>query len=345
MFYAIRKLVTLFSFFAASISFSQTVSAYNINPSQISMSGISAGAFFANQMHVAYSQTLTGGVAMIAGGIYNCSNGNVNTALNTCMKGTTTSAVVDQTVNDIKSLSKTGKVDNIDNIANSKVFLISGKFDDVVLTPAMDRVEELYLKLGVPAKNIKYNKSIEMGHAFPTVDYGNTCSTPRSKPFISKCNYDGAYEILNYFHGPLKNKKAFVEKNLISYSQNKFFENKATGFTSTFSGSSNSLAETGAVYVPTACQQGEECALHISFHGCMQSRDDIGDDYLKKLGLNEWAEGNNIIVFYPQAVKNYILGNPNSCFDWWGYTGPEYHTKNSVQMNIVYKMIKDLIKK
>ena len=341
MSFALRNVVTFFSLLAALVSFSTTTQAYNVNPAQISMSGISAGAFFANQMHVAYSQTLTGGIAMIAGGIYNCSNGNVNTALNTCMKGTNAATAVDQTVNDIKTLSKNNKVDNVQNIAQAKVFLLSGKFDDVVLTPAMDKVEELYLKLGVPAKNIKYNKSIEMGHAFPTVDYGNNCQTPRSKPFISKCNYDGAYEILNAFHGPLKNKKAFIQKNLISYAQNKFFEQK----TSIFSTSSNSLAETGAVYVPTSCQQGEECALHISFHGCMQSRDDIGDDYLKKLGFNEWAEGNNIIVFYPQAIKNYVLGNPNSCFDWWGYTGSEYHTKNSVQMSLIYKMIQDLIKK
>lgn len=333
MSFAKRLLLTLFVPISAF--------AYNVNPDKISMSGISAGAFFANQMHVAYSQTLTGGVAMIAGGIYNCSNANVNTALNVCMKGTNPPSAVDQTVADIKTLSKNNKVDAVENIAKAKIFLMSGKFDDVVLTPAVDKVEELYLKLNVPAKNIKYNKSIEMGHAFPTLDYGNSCQTARSKPFISKCNYDGAYEILNYFHGPLENKKAFVEKNLIFYSQNKFFEK-----TSIFqAGSQNSMADVGAVYVPTNCQQGEECALHISFHGCMQSRQDIGDDYLKKLGLNEWAEGNNIIVFYPQVIKNFVLGNPNSCWDWWGYTGSEYHTKKSVQMNIVYKMIQDLIKK
>lgn len=315
--------------------------AYNVNTNKISMSGISAGAFFAHQMHVAYSQTLTGGVAMIAGGIYHCSNANANTALNVCMKGTNPQPAVAQTVTDIENLSKNNKVDAVENIAKAKIFLMSGKFDDVVLTPAVDKVEELYLKLNVPAKNIKYNKSIEMGHAFPTLDYGNSCQTPRSKPFISKCNYDGAYEILNYFHGPLENKKSFIEKNLISYQQNKFFE-KPTVFQTS---SQNSLSDVGAVYVPTNCQQGEECALHVSFHGCMQSRQDIGDDYLKKLGLNEWAEANNIIVLYPQVTKNQVLGNPNSCWDWWGYTGSEYHTKKSVQMSVVYKMIQDLIKK
>lgn len=318
-----------------------SVFAYNVNANKISMSGVSAGAFFAHQMHVAYSQTLTGGVAMIAGGVYNCSRGNANTALNSCMKVSGPQPSIEQTYLDIVNLSKNNKVDAVENIAKSKVFLMSGKFDDVVLTPVVDKVEELYLKLGVSSKNIKYNKSIEMGHAFPTVDYGNSCPTPRSKPFISKCNYDGAYEILNYFHGPLENKKTFVDKNLTAYAQNKFFEKPSF----ILSGSQTSLSDVGAVYVPANCQKGEECALHVAFHGCMQSREDIGDDYLKKLGLNEWAEGNNIIVFYPQVTKNYSLGNPNSCWDWWGYTGSEYTTKNSVQMSIVYKMIQDLIKK
>ena len=339
-------MINFFSFLtAAFISFS--AQAYNVNSSQISMSGISAGAFFANQMHVAYSETLTGGVAIIAGGFYNCSKANVNTALNTCMKALNTSADVDKTVSDIKNLAKSNKIDDSKNIAESKVFLMSGTFDDVVLTPAMDKAEEMYLKLGVQAKNIKYNKSIEMGHAFPTVDYGNDCTAPRKPPYISKCNFDGAYEILNYFHGPLKNKKPAIAKNLVSYAQNKFFEaNVSSGLMgSIFANSSNSLADSAALYVPTACQNGEECALHVAFHGCQQSREDIGDAYYTKLGFNEWAEGNNIIVLYPQAAKNFILGNPYACFDWWGYTGAEYHTKNGVQMKVVYKMIQDLIKK
>lgn len=337
-------MVTFFSLTAILLSFSTQTQAYNVNPSQISMSGISAGSFFAHQMHVAYSQTLTGGVALIAGGIYNCSNGNVTTALTTCMKGTNPVTAVNQTVNDIKILSTDNKIDPYENIKSAKIFLLSGKFDDVVLTPAMDKVEELYLKLGTATKNIKYEKSIEVGHAFPTVDYGNSCQTARSKPFISKCNYDAAFEILNGFHGPLKNKKDFVDANLMTYDQSQFLVKKAY-LAYPFANSETSLSDVGSIYVPTACQQGEQCALHISFHGCMQSREDIGDDYSKKLGFNEWAEGNNIIVFYPQVTKNYTLGNPNSCWDWWGYTGAEYHTKNSVQMSLVYKMIQDLIKK
>jgi poly(3-hydroxybutyrate) depolymerase len=36
--------------------------------------------------------------------------------------------------------------------------------------------------------------------------------------------------------------------------------------------------------------------------------------------LNEWADTNNIIVLYPQAVPSY--GNDYGCWDWWVTTAP-----------------------
>lgn len=34
----------------------------------------------------------------------------------------------------------------------------------------------------------------------------------------------------------------------------------------------SSMNAQGFVYVPSACQQGALCRLHISFHGCLQAR-------------------------------------------------------------------------
>jgi poly(3-hydroxybutyrate) depolymerase len=42
-----------------------------IDPAQISVSGISSGAFMANQLHVAHSAQLMG-AGLIAGGLYGC---------------------------------------------------------------------------------------------------------------------------------------------------------------------------------------------------------------------------------------------------------------------------------
>jgi hypothetical protein len=71
----------------------------------------------------------------------------------------------------------------------------------------------------------------------------------------------------------------------------------ATGF---------SLNSFGFVYVPTACANGTLCALHINFHGCQQTTADILNDYPSHVGLNEWAESNNIIILYPQISKSEV---------------------------------------
>lgn len=67
------------------------------------------------------------------------------------------------------------------------------------------------------------------------------------------------------------------------------------------------------IYVPTACASGKtSCHLHVSFHGCKQDLDTIGNVYADKTGLNDWAENNNIIILYPYAeVSNYNPSNPN----------------------------------
>lgn len=71
------------------------------------------------------------------------------------------------------------------------------------------------------------------------------------------------------------------------------------------------------------------------------------------MGLNEWAEANNIIVLYPQAVKTTL--NPQGCFDWyllvfilnnwgrWGYTGVDYATYFGAQMATVKNMMDYLV--
>lgn len=35
------------------------------------------------------------------------------------------------------------------------------------------------------------------------------------------------------------------------------------------------MNDTGYVYVPTSCQSGEKCKVHVAFHGCQMTLDDI----------------------------------------------------------------------
>lgn len=106
-----------------------------------------------------------------------------------------------------------------------------------------------------------------------------------------------------------------------------------------------SLNSVAFAYVPTGCKGGAAlCALHVHFHGCKQTTDDIGTTYALHAGLNEWAESNNIIVLYPQAIKSSLFPyNPQGCFDWWGYTTGDYSVRAGPQMVLVRNMVQALV--
>jgi hypothetical protein len=56
---------------SASASAAERLGAYPVDPAQVSVSGLSSGAFMANQLHIAHSAEIMG-AAMIAGGLYGC---------------------------------------------------------------------------------------------------------------------------------------------------------------------------------------------------------------------------------------------------------------------------------
>jgi poly(3-hydroxybutyrate) depolymerase len=85
----------------------------------------------------------------------------------------------------------------------------------------------------------------------------------------------------------------------------------------------------------------------VAFHGCLQYESKIGDAFYARAGYNEWAESNAIIILYPQTAPKYhffILPwpNPAGCWDWWGYTGTDFHHKSAPQMATVKAMIERL---
>lgn len=57
---------------------------YTVDPTKISVSGLSSGAFFASQFHVAHSKNIMG-AAIFAGGPYLCAQGSLSTATISCM--------------------------------------------------------------------------------------------------------------------------------------------------------------------------------------------------------------------------------------------------------------------
>ena len=66
----------------------------------------------------------------------------------------------------------------------------------------------------------------------------------------------------------------------------------------------------------------------------------------KRPFINRWADVYRLIVLYPQTISRNGWGrdltfamNPKGCWDWWGYTGADYHTKAGPQIRAVKAMV------
>jgi len=182
----------------------------------------------------------------------------------------------------------------------------------------------------ISVSNIYTKFDLQAEHSFPTDGYGNDCDYLGS-PFINDCGYDAAGDLLQYLYGNLSGKVTPINNNILEISQAKFIPGGLPP-------NSVGLYDSAYVYVPSSCNSGALCALHISFHGCEQTIDLIGDKFYTYTGYNGWAEANDIIVLYPQAAVNALI-NPKGCFDWWGYAGTAYATKLGIQMATVKNMV------
>jgi poly(3-hydroxybutyrate) depolymerase len=106
-------------------------------------------------------------------------------------------------------------------------------------------------------------------------------------------------------------------------------------------GIGNGLSSEGVVYIPEACAKKAGCRLHIALHGCEQNRDDVGKAFIEGSGFTRWADANRLVVLFPQVSANPLL-NPKGCWDWWGYTGEDYLTKDAPQIAAIWKMAERL---
>src|SRR5689334_15025391 len=97
----------------------------NVDAAKTSVSGLSSGAFMANQLGYAYSATFKG-VGIFAGGPYMCAGHSNYTA---CMYNATISASMLNTMQaDINNWNGTSN-DNKSNVANQKIFMFVGTSD------------------------------------------------------------------------------------------------------------------------------------------------------------------------------------------------------------------------
>jgi hypothetical protein len=313
----------------------------------------------ANQLHVAHSADIMG-AAMIAGGLYGCAaidvtsdgvRGLASQAVGPCMKAPFLLEKVSFYADLVNTLAARGWIDPPSNLARSKVYVFTGGSDDVVNSQTVEEAKDVYAALGVPAGNIVFEDhsgpAAEAGHSWVTKNFGGACSV-NAEPFINDCHYDQAEAELKAIYGQdLQPAASAPSGRIVAFDQTEFIPGNAAA--------ANGLSDTGYLYVPAACEQGaaELCRMQIVLHGCLQSAEKMGGEFYTKIGVNEWADANKIVVLYPQAHATSLADlppqewstalsnvNPNGCWNWWGYAeDPQYLTKKGVQVDAIWRMV------
>ena len=313
--------------------------ALGVDAGAVTVSGISSGAYMAVQLQVAHS-TLVKGAGVIAGGPYDCAQGSMWRALGTCMAPSTPASVPGAEVSAarIESHARAGRIDDPKGLADDRVWVLSGAADRTVERPVVDGLVAFY-RSHLSANAIRYVRHEGAGHAMISIAdaTANACETS-APPFINRCgDLDAAGELLAQLYGPLVPRTTRPMGTVQAFDQREF-----TGLAPI----ELSMAAQGHVYIPQSCMRGG-CRVHVALHGCRQGEGEIGRRFVEGAGYNEWADTNRIVVLYPQATARSGLAwgswrwvyNPKGCWDWWGYTGPAYATREGGQVRAIRAMI------
>lgn len=307
-----------------------------------SVSGISSGAYMAGQFQLAHGEIVIG-TAIIAGGPYACAESlfadvipgpgmmliNMGKAVNGCMLNTLWMMGIPNPkmlARRARQLAERGDIAPLDTVTSDRVYLFSGAADTIVRPPIVAAARDFYRELGLAAERIAYVENAEAGHAFVTLDAGGACGRSE-KPYVVDCDYDQAGALLAHIYGKLSPRTEKPGGMFLTFDQREFASDLGD----------HGLADTGVAYVPEACRIAAGCRVHVSFHGCAQSRSDVGDAYITGTALAQWADTNRLIVLFPQVRSGPT--NPQGCWDWWGYTGQQFLTRRAPQIIAVRRML------
>ena len=281
-----------------------------IDPSQISVSGVSSGAYMAVQMHVAHSKTFMG-VAAVAGGPYFCAGNlkDINLVKAKCMYGAIPTTYLPFT-DAAMSLSGTKEIDDVSNLAKDRVYIFNSS-EDQVIAPALGLLSnQFYLNFVDDADQVKawayldgFGPLYPVAHGMPTmmtvyegfenlsvaVDGSTPCSPTNSQtypwfpnpfmrgndPWIYHCyvpsGADG-YDLAAEF---LAHIYATVTVKAVK-PQGMLLTLKQLPFVHDAAISSvaglhaHGIGENAYLYAPSKCLSGATCKLHVAFHGCQQ---------------------------------------------------------------------------
>lgn len=311
------------------------------------VSGISSGAYMAGQFELAHAKIVTG-AAIIAGGPFGCAESifadmmpgpgaaflNMSKAINGCMLNAMALWGVpdpELLAEKAKKLAADGRIDPIGEVLNDRVYLFSGTRDHIVEPAIVRAAAVFYERLGLAPDRMTKVMDLAAGHAFVTEEEGRSCATS-GEPYVVDCDYDQAGALFTALLSDPKPRAASASGTLLKFDQKAF----TTGL------NQHGLAEAGYVYIPPICADGTTaCHIHVAFHGCAQNVATVGDAFIRKTGFERWADANAIVVLFPQTADGNAT-NPQGCWDWWGYTGRNYLTRDAPQIVAVYRMLEHL---
>lgn len=302
----------------------------NILPGSLTVSGMSSGGYMATQYQVAYSKDVIG-AGVIAAGPWLCAQGLLVRALDECLKGEPAGPDVGPLVAALRGSAHGGWVDDPSWLAPDRVWVFHGSKDAVVGAAVTDSLIRFY-RAFLPPERIHYETQVPAAHGYPTDGRGGDCGIAQS-PWINDCSYDAAGLMLGHLYDGLREPAGALRGELRAFDQQRY----AAG------GMLVSLQDEGFVFVPQDCAAGKPCRLHVAFHGCRQGSGFVGRAFARDAGYNRWADANRIVVLYPQVAKSLVWPlNPQGCWDWWGYSGAHYATRDGLQLKAVNRMLRAL---
>ena len=324
-----QKINTLVAAFLSAGSFAAIASAslpvLNLDP-QITVSGLSSGAYMAGQYHQAHAEQVKG-VALIAGGPVYCAQNSLGLALEHCFNKETSAPDLKTIEDYLQSARSTGELAPLTAMQDDKVWILNGSKDTTVYPQLGQLLFTQYSKWLKP-ENMAYISDKPFAHTFPTDNTALAACDTSSSPFLANCQYDAAGALLRHLLGHLNAKAASSSGTMLTLDQHQLS-----------TAAKDTLSQHGYLYVPASCAKGESCHLHLSLHGCKQNYDAVGDAFIRNTGLNQYADSNNLVVFYPQTTASSINPfNPNACWDWWGYTGDNYATRSGKQIQALHQL-------
>jgi hypothetical protein len=175
----------------ATPTLEQVAAGIEIDPAQISVSGISSGGFMAHQFHVAHSENIMG-VGIVAGGPYYCAGGTIFNAVQKCSKffklecdklwskfyptlcnktdetpksPEDAKKVAEASFYQAKDQEAAGNISKLAGLKDDKVYLFSAEGDKLVPHGVMDAVNHFYADwAGIARVNIDYNRTFPARH-------------------------------------------------------------------------------------------------------------------------------------------------------------------------------------